>query len=563
MKNITLFAGAAIYLNHVGFTTNGAKHVVITDPPSMEFEVSSDVWYKTVVFKGKLQRVSGDLGEAWVGDFSALQQEGLYDIYCGNLRSRPFPVHDRVYDQALRTLYNYYPTQRCGDSLSGWCAPCHLGDAQRADTGERLPLAGGWHQSCDLRKWITGSTFGLLGLSQLGIQCKPRWDNGQIAAELRWGNRYFHNMIRPDGGLMDAVVAPLGWGDRNVAYNDAPTCASYLMIVGQAMAANFLRQSDPQYAEACVDHALRLWRYMTDPLRPQTPYTPLSMPDGHEWLAEAFVTHYRGSAMERGDALYAALKLAEATGRQDFMDEACAIASQLLQLQSHVTDENDPASGCFRIGPDNDKLIAFGSFSTFGTIFGAMGLTELAQLKPEHADAPRWRRAVYLIAEQKCRGAERNPWGLIPSYWSSDEAFSPRQSGSARYRYFFNLRTSNGGAIRVGPNSDIAGSALFLLRAADLLNQPRYRAIAQRQLDWILGCNPFNSSTVEGVGQNQPLRYMNGGEFFPPTPQIPGGVMTGIVGDDNDNPEPFSNNCSTEYDIPANAPLMWLLSELL
>jgi hypothetical protein len=61
---------------------------------------------------------------------------------------------------------------------------------------------------------------------------------------------------------------------------------------------------------------------------------------------------------------------------------------------------------------------------------------------------------------------------------------------------------------------------------------------------------------------NQPLHFINGSEFIAPVPQIPGAVMTGIMGDTDDNPEPFDNNCSTEYDLPVGAPLMWLLSEI-
>ena len=95
-----------------------------------------------------------------------------------------------------------------------------------------------------------------------------------------------------------------------------------------------------------------------------------------------------------------------------------------------------------------------------------------------------------------------------------------------------------------------------------LTGEKRYFDVACRQIDWVLGCNPFDASTVEGVGLNQPERFVNGNEFFPPTPQIPGAVMTGIFGDNNDNPEPFRNNSSVEYDMPPTAMLMWLLSEL-
>ncbi|NLB54586.1 MAG: hypothetical protein GX811_02255, partial [Lentisphaerae bacterium] len=200
--------------------------------------------------------------------------------------------------------------------------------------------------------------------------------------------------------------------------------------------------------------------------------------------------------------------------------------------------------------------------TTFGTVFGALGLAELAILKPEHPDVEKWKKAVRLIAEQKAKGAENNPWGLIPSYWGSDKPENGRKGGSARYRYFFNYLSKNGGEIKVGPNGDIAGSALFMIRAWKLFGDYRYLTTAQRQVDWIFGCNPHDASTVEGIGLNQPVHYMNGGEFFPPTPQIPGAVMTGIIGNDKDEPDNFGNNCSTEYDIPSSGPLIWLLSEL-
>jgi hypothetical protein len=165
------------------------------------------------------------------------------------------------------------------------------------------------------------------------------------------------------------------------------------------------------------------------------------------------------------------------------------------------------------------------------------------------------------MASQKCNMAERNPWGLIPCYWYADRPGAGRPAGTARYHYFFRFNGPKG-RLESGPNFDILGSALFLLRASRLTGDKRYFGTACRQVDWLLGVNPFDASTVEGVGLNQPLRFINCGEFFPPTPQIPGAVMTGIQGDDNDNPAPFGNNCSTEYDMPPTAMLMWMLGEL-
>jgi len=540
-----------ILVNHVGLLPQAAKHFVICDPPEQTFTIIR-VWNGEVVYRGELRHVNAELGDAWVGDFSSLQSDGSFLLHCGNLVSRPVLVHKEVYDTALRVLLNYFQTQRCGDSLTGWNAPCHLDDARRADTGEHLDVVGGWHQSGDLRKWMFGTPLGLSGLSQLGLLRNPRWDQGQIADELRWGNSYFHKMIRPDGGLMDHVVVPTGWSGREVYPNDPPPYATYLTIIGQALAARYLADRDPAHSRKCLDAARRIWAYITGPSAPSGPYKPPILPLYHDWLQGFFNTH---CAPNCGDALYAAIKLFEATEEASFLEQACSLANDLVELQVGGDIETDLAAACFYVSPDRKALAA-------STMFGPLGLAELLMLQPNHPDAPRWKRAVELIAEQKCRLAERNPWGLIPSYWRANTPGAGRPAGTGCYRYFLCYRSPNGGEIKVGPNGDISTAALFLLRAHRLTGEARYLAAAQRQLDWILGCNPFDASTVEGVGLNQPLRYINDDEFFPPTPQIPGAVTTGIMGDDNDNPEPFGNNCSAEYDMPVVASLMWLLSEM-
>lgn len=100
------------------------------------------------------------------------------------------------------------------------------------------------------------------------------------------------------------------------------------------------------------------------------------------------------------------------------------------------------------------------------------------------------------------------------------------------------------------------------LRAGKLLDRPELADLAQRQLDWILGVNPFNASTVTGAGRNQP-KLFKAGEFKPPTPLIPGGVMNGLGGTALDgiciNPGSW-NTC--EYWTPMVAYTMRLMAEL-
>jgi hypothetical protein len=113
-------------------------------------------------------------------------------------------------------------------------------------------------------------------------------------------------------------------------------------------------------------------------------------------------------------------------------------------------------------------------------------------------------------------------------------------------------------------NSNILANALVLQKAARILNDDSYRALAWRQLDWALGLNPFNASTVIGVGVNQIALFIPGA-YNPPTPAINGGVMNGIGGDDGDMPFVFSsgNYRTGEYWTPHNLFFPWLIADLL
>ena len=46
----------------------------------------------------------------------------------------------------------------------------------------------------------------------------------------------------------------------------------------------------------------------------------------------------------------------------------------------------------------------------------------------------------------------------------------------------------------MGINANLASTGVGLAKAARLLKDPRLAALAQRQLDWILGVNPVGSS---------------------------------------------------------------------
>jgi len=120
-----------------------------------------------------------------------------------------------------------------------------------------------------------------------------------------------------------------------------------------------------------------------------------------------------------------------------------------------------------------------------------------------------------------------------------------------------------GGAYwQTGNNATVAGYGVAMVYLAEILGEPWLRRLAQRQLDWVLGVNPFDASMMLGVGRNQPPTYTSK-EILPPIPDIVGAVLQGPIGDDRDRPIIVPGYYPTcEYWQPHHSWTVWLMAEL-
>ena len=558
-----------ILVNHVGFPPNAAKHCVIPSPPEKEFSIhrlKDTKW--TQVFSGVLTEGGAELEPGWVGDFSALKEDGIYQVRCGSLKSRTFTVYAGVYDVPMRSLFNYFTWARCGDTTKNCTGPCHLDDGNLVGVGHR-DFSGGYHQSSDLRKWPWGLNLGLMGLVQFGSLQKPHWDQGSIAEEVRWGCDYYQKIVRDDGGMFDSVFIPIHWGPRDYYNSDPPAPALWNNIRHQAMAAEYFKDRDKVYAIKCRQTAEHVWRYMTSDKRPKGKYVATAIPPlGHKGLNATFSAFYEGSAQDLAHRVSAALVLYRVTANKVFLEDAARSASRLASLQAVEADGR--LSAVFWEGPEGDLLGSeLRGFGYFGNGPMALSLCEMIVAAPKHPDVPRWREVVRAIAERYCEIAARNPWGLVATQFALRESPVANDKPSATERPYpgAGIRSRKGSTgekflayeyHRFLYHYDIMLAGLFLNRAAEITGDQTCRIVAQRQLDWVMGCNPFDASTIEGVGYNQPLRGLYG-EFFPPTPQIPGAVSVGLNAG-SFSPDTYGNG-PNEYDMPPTGAVLWLMAE--
>ena len=517
--------------NQAGYYPSARKVLTIDNPGNnIQFEIQTigpDVTWKTV-FTGDILRSHGH----FVGDFSDVRTPGDYRIV---LRWRDdvwissnFTVQDHVYDTVIRQMLQYILWQRCG-SNKGWAGCCHQDPVPlmhgTTDTGKRLDMRGGYHQSGDLRCWADGISMSMYALLRVAEEFHPLWDEGDFAAEVRWGLDYFLKLTREDGMLYDCQFEPIGWGPRHYYDTPAPVGAHWNAVRLFARSAAFFHDSDPAYAARLLDAAKRVMDYLETSPEFERPYTPPipDLPRGTQGAAFYF-QDVRGATSYLCGLCAAAIDLFRATGNETYRAEAEALARQIMARQVVA----GPCAGAMRT-LDNSPEPAFLSCSYVHTTSGMMVFGELLRNFPDAHDAALWRETLARFVRFRLGLYEELLYDGIPSIKRTSDL--------------------NAGKLQLAVGSAPLASArdvLLFLDAVELLGMTPAECHLQEIADWSYGLNPEKCSYVTGVGFRQ-QRHMVFGQFFPSTPQLPGGVVHVMGG---------------EYDMPAVTMQMWMLERL-
>jgi hypothetical protein len=552
--------------NQVGYLPLSTKTCLLRGSEKKDFEVV-EVITGRVAYSGTLIPQQGDFGNYATADFSKLEKEGRYYLRADTLRSYPFSISKNIYQPEMNKIVGYFSLQRCGASTTGYLAPCHTDDGIRFDNGNHQDVTGGWHDASDLRKWVSATIYGVMGLARAYNLVKPQYRKA-ILNELLWGNQYFLKMQEPQGYVMDFIggdlkkhsdnnrwtnnkiergnkdiklVAPnagaskqlmLASGDiddRIIQTQPVEMSAQYNFVTAEAMVARITSKIDPAYSKRCLSAAKKCY----------------------DWCMRSASDT---SIINAGAALQAAIEMYKITMLSVYHNHAAELARRLKKLQA--TDLVNGISGYFYLSLSNHEPYK----NIWNGPQAFIGLNDLVQLFPADKDVPLWKSMIKDYAEHYLlRLSEKNSFGIVP--WGLYEKNDPggnRKMGNYWYRYFMEPEQE----WWVGINSNIASAGIGLLKAANVLKDARMKAAAQKQLDWILGSNPFNSSTMEGAGYNHPIHFA-GSSFIPNVPVLPGAVLNGLGGNHEDMPVMGNGDWQiSEYWTPMVAHTLWLMAEL-
>lgn len=555
-----------IIINQAGYLPAAGKICVVKGDTPGRFEVIN-IETNQVALNGELQSAVGDFGTWLTGDFSALSQQGHYYIKSDTLRSFPFEISPTVYQSPIDLIVHYFSRQRCGASTTGYLTPCHTDDGIRMDNGIHQDVSGGWHDASDLRKWVSATIYGMIGLTK-AYELQDWEYRDKILEELMWGNQYFLKMQEPAGYVMNYVGGDvkkhsdsnrwtdnevgeeggeLGYvkpnagkskadmllfdsnDDRVIRTDPLDMAGQYNFITSEAIMTRITAARDPEYSRQCLEAAEKCF----------------------EWCAQS---DKNMNPLLLGSAIQASLELYKTTRENRYKEFAVGMASELQKLQAELID--GPVKGFFFSSSSSQephKDISRGCLDF-------IALSDLVEAFPWHEDVDSWKEMISSYAKDYLLYmAGNNNFGIVPfGLYTGKDPGGNRKEGEYWYRYFMQPELD----WWVGINANLASAGVGLKKAAEILDDPQMKRAAQRQLDWIIGVNPFNSSTLVGVGYNHP-KHFPGSTFYPQTPVIPGAVLNGLGGDHNDQPVIGTGNWQiSEYWTPMVAYTLWLMAEL-
>jgi hypothetical protein len=376
----------------------------------------------------------------------------------------------------------------------------------------------------------------------------------QVLDEVRHGNRYFLKMQDSDGKIWHDTAGGVNgdnsdnhWTDNIVGTADdryidtrktEEIAATFTTL--QALASQLYAASDSAYTQICLRAAVRAW--------------------------EASARH--GSTLTLAWWTLAACELYRATQQAEYRDEALRLGRDLMALQATTfTADQREVRGYWTENeyPSEDPPPR----PYYNVVFPALpacALLELYELFRDADDRQKWIDSVRMhLDEYAIPMSERNPYRIIPSGLfvgrPTTDTYRPL-AGQLTYRYFMPVRKQ---FWWLGINSHLGNYALLAARFA--LTQRgtpgggrQYASLAYRQLEWIMGANPFGATLMTGEGMRNPYPHSRFVGL------IPGGIMNGIAGNANDEPvldQAYAIDWRTnEYWSPHVAYYIWSVSTL-
>ena len=485
-----------------------------------------------VVHSGNIQSKKTRIGNFETVDFSDFKHEGQYRIRVGSVTTQPFYINKNIWDNSAWRVLNFMFCERCGYPVPEKHGVCHA-DLNGTFNGKIFPFNGGWHDAADMSQQSLQSGEIAYSFLELAAKAKEKRNTdlyNRLMEEALWGIDYVLK-TRLGNGFRAQTWGTNLWTDGYIGTKDDSSRRRKIRIHDRAFE-NFVFAGIEAYASMHIEKD----KMLKENLRKvaiedfdfaakrfdSVGFAELTGGGGGDHAAMA------SNSQCMANISYAATLMYKLTGEKRYADHAAKAIEYTLQCQrvDPLRDSNKTRGFFYR--DLEKKSIVHYTHQSRDYIF-MQALIALCETQPNHPDYKKWEGSIRLHAEYlKNIFQYVQPYGMIPSgVYHIDEVKDSvnfykvqvgiRSGATEDYKkqlengvklddehylrvfpVWFSFRGNAAVHLATGKSAALCGK---FLKDKELTN------IAEQQLFFIVGKNPFGQSLIWGEGSNYAQQY--------------------------------------------------------
>jgi len=485
-----------------------------------------------VAYEGNIKPNTTHIGSFETIDFTEFKKQGQYMIRVGDVETEAFYINRNIWDNSAWRVLNFMFTERCGFPVPEKHGACHS-DLNGEYNGKRFTVNGGWHDAADMSQQTLQTGEVSYSLFEMANRAKEKGNTDlqlRLMEEAQWGLDYIMKTRLGDGyrvqtwgtnlwtdGFLDTVDDE---GRRHVKVHNG-ALENFILAGVEAYASMtiekdiMLKENLKRIAKEDFDYAIKRFEELGYNERAGTG-------GGGDHASMASESQYRANISFAASLLY------KLTGEQYYADKAAEYIKYTIDCQrtEPLKDKNKTRGFFYR--DLSKKSIVHYTHQSRDQVF-MQALTALCETQPNHPDYKRWENSIRLFGDYLKSVIEYvQPYGMAPSgIYHVDEVkdsvnfymvqVGVRGGKAADFKEQLEngVKLDNEHYLRVFPVwFSFKGNAAVHLstgKAAALcgkfLNDDKLLNIAEEQLFWIVGKNPFGQSLIWGEGSNYAQQY--------------------------------------------------------
>lgn len=561
---------------HSGYFKNANKIALTQVMNSKEFKVVEKNGRYTYLFEA--EEIDTINGKFYKLDFSSLKKKGEYYIEVDNKKTNNFIIDDNPYEESIWKSLNFLRLLRCGEDIPGVHSACHLNCKTVDEQGRTVPNFGGWHDAGDLSQFEIPTAEMTHALADLAKTVSERHMKERIMEEAKVGANWllrttFHNGNRAlavsYGIWRDNLLNPDNTGVSVSKAENGPF-ENFLSAAALAACVDLFKEEDKVFSDWCFRIAKEDFNFACL---------------GYK---EGIYTKRWGPNIDSvvcGHGIVAACELYKLTKDEAYLAQAKEYAKIVMKCQQTTyPDWEKPIRGFFYEDIKHKYLLSYEHRGhEQSPIQGICDLYELLKdNQSEEKLVKKLLKSIKLFKEFVTSTMySTEPYGLLPGHIYIEEKLNldrftlfsiknDRDLGrsilNAQIRK--GIRLNEGVYLRRFPiaiqrrgfHATMLSKAKGLSRVAYVLKDKKLMQIVVDQFEWILGKNPFASSTMFGEGYNYHPLYVAFSRQM--VGSLPVGIMTK---DDEDLPYWPTRNNAVYKEIwgHTTGKYLWALNDVL